>query len=102
MTSTTGKCFFTSDELSVLQRAFDLACADLRLSFQRPPMREQLGALIFELAAAGEIDCAALRRLSVQRFRGRFAEYPIEVGHVGVLSFARARKSHLREHRGRR
>lgn len=32
MVSTKRKSIFSSDELSVLQRAFDLACKDLRLS----------------------------------------------------------------------
>lgn len=65
--------FYTNDEIRVLKRAFDLACADLGLEPGRRGQREQLGCLIFEIAATGVDDCTALRRRSVRRFRSSFA-----------------------------
>ncbi len=63
--------FYTNDEIRELKRAFDLACADLGLVPDRRTrmLREQLGSLIFDIAAAGVEDCASLRRQSVRRFQ---------------------------------
>lgn len=78
---------FTNEQLSVLQQAFDLACADLRLSPDRQPLREHLGALIFEIAATGEANGAALRRRAVRRFQHCVAARPVKIASASVVAF---------------
>jgi hypothetical protein len=92
MVSTKRKSIFSSDELSVLQRAFDLACKDLRLSPDGVRPCEELGALIFDIAATGEADCMALRRESVRRFRRGPVVQPSEIEVGGVLPLFKGAK----------
>lgn len=68
MASFERKSYFTNDELAVLQQAFDLACADLRLDATDRWPRERLGAFLFEIAAHQPCRCAMLRRRAVLRF----------------------------------
>ncbi|MCC7251088.1 hypothetical protein [Hyphomicrobium sp.] len=102
MASGRGKLFFTSEELLLLQRAFDLACADLKLGRERGAQREQLGAFIFQVASTGKVSVAGLRRQSVQRFRHWAAPPPVDTGLAGVLRFADGIKGQPRTPRGRR
>lgn len=63
------KSFFVDEELVALQRAFDAACAALSLSEADLAPRERVGALLFEIAQAGERDEAILKAHAVRRFR---------------------------------
>ncbi|MGE0024587.1 MAG: hypothetical protein AB7S70_13265 [Hyphomicrobium sp.] len=63
------KFAFTNDDLRVLQAAFDLASADLKLGADRHYLRSYLASLVFEIAAEGETDAAEIRSRSVRRFR---------------------------------
>lgn len=72
-----GRGYYTDDELQVLQRAFDQACADLQISSDNASLREQVAIVMFQLAAAGELDCAALRWQAVRRFRPGMELQPV-------------------------
>ncbi|WP_072394439.1 hypothetical protein [Hyphomicrobium sp. CS1GBMeth3] len=63
--------FYTNDEIREIKRAFDLACADLGLrpNSRSRPLREELGSLMFDIAATGVDDCTSLRRQSVRQFQ---------------------------------
>lgn len=82
------KSYFTNDELALLQKAFDLACADLRLGQAALPAREQLGMILFQIAEGGEADCDELRRRAVECLTGSARVWPPDV-HPAVVSFAR-------------
>lgn len=79
--------FYTNDEIRVLKRAFDLACADLGLHPGRRVMRKRLGVVIFEIAAGGVSDCATLRRQSVRRFRNSDTAGRAEADAPEIASF---------------
>lgn len=64
-----GRGYYSDAELQVLQRAFDEACADLQISSDDGSLREQIAIMIFQLAASGELDCAALKWQAMRRFR---------------------------------
>lgn len=76
MASTKRKSYFTNDDLVLLQKAFDLACADLRLGRASLPVREQLGVILFQIAEAGETDCTELRRRAVECLRSTSVREP--------------------------
>ena len=69
MGSRKGCSAFTNEELSILKRAFDQACADLELAPDSILQREHLAVLIVQMATGGETDCATLRQHGVERFR---------------------------------
>ncbi len=88
MTSAKRKSYFTNDDLAALQVAFDLACAELRLGRAALAAREQLGALLFQIAANGETDPRQLRRRAVDCFREPAHVVPPEVHPASLLTLA--------------
>ncbi len=90
MASTKRKSYFTNDDLAVLQEAFDLACADLRLSRAAVPARQQLGVILFQIAEAGETDCGELRRRAVECLLGSAVVCEPDVHPATLISLARS------------
>lgn len=62
------KLFFGPEDLAVLQRVFDLACADLKLSPRDRILRERLGAQLFALAQQTSCLPTRLRKRVVLHF----------------------------------
>jgi hypothetical protein len=93
MSSSRGHSAFTNDELSVLKRAFDEACADLGLTPDQTLQREHLAGLIFQIATGGETDCGALRQQGIARFRLGTPWRLIEVGTTDVIALTRGTTS---------
>lgn len=91
-----GVRFYNNDELVELKRAFDLACVDLRLRRTSAALRERLGVVIFQLAAAGVRDCATLRREAVQQFRGGDMPGPTEAQTARLTAFVTRLNTPLR------
>ncbi|MBN8911901.1 MAG: hypothetical protein J0H65_07555 [Rhizobiales bacterium] len=81
---------FTNEELSILKRAFDQACADLELAPDSRLHREHLAVLIFQMATGGESDCERLRRHGVERFRLGTPWQPIRIRSTDVIALNNA------------
>lgn len=62
------KLFFGPEDLAVLQRVFDLACADLKLAPRDRILRERLGAQLFALAQQTSCHPRRLRKRVVLHF----------------------------------
>lgn len=90
---------FTNEELSVLKRAFDQACADLGLAKGRMLEREHLAVLIFPMATGGAKDGAELCRKSVARFRLGTPWEPIERRYTSAVALLDGRADDLKQDR---
>ncbi len=88
---------FTNEELSVLKRAFDQACADLGLGQSRTLEREHLAVLIFQMARGGAEDSAELCRQGVQRYRLDTPWKPIESRHGAVAALLDSRAADMKQ-----
>jgi hypothetical protein len=86
MGSSRGHSAISNEDLAILKRAFDEACADLGLSSDRTLQREHLAVLIFQMATGGETDCATLRRQGVERFRLGTPWKPVEMRNADVIA----------------
>jgi len=90
---------FTNEELCVLKRAFDQACADLGLAQSRTLEREHLAVLILQMATGGEKDGAELCQKSVARFRLGTPWEPIERRHTGIVALLDGRADGMKQDR---
>ena len=96
MNSNGRQSVFTNEELSVLKRAFDQACADLGLAQGRTLEREHLAVLVFQMAVGGEKDGAELCRKSVARFRLGTPWEPIERRYTDVVALLDGRAAGIK------
>ncbi len=60
---------FDSSEVSLLQKAFDLACAELGVGANDEKRRTLIASTMISLAKVGEFDADRLKSNAVVRFR---------------------------------